>query len=911
MDYKDSLLLPKTSFPMRGNLPQNEPKKYKQWDDENMYDKMKDNREDASQSFTFHDGPPYANGNIHIGHVLNKVLKDIIVKYHYFLGKKVYFTPGWDCHGLPIEHQVEKKIGGAKKKLLSKSKLRSLCREHALKFVDIQKQSFKNLGIIADFNRPYLTLENKFEANIYRELCKIANKGLLIERSKPVHWSWAAQTALAEAEIEYKDKESHSIYVAFKLQNSDKSIIIWTTTPWTLPVNQGIVLGEDIEYISTTDGFIVAKNLFTKLKDLKVIKGDIDTTILAKELENTKAINPLNDRESLIMLGDFVSIEDGTGAVHTAPAHGEDDYKMGLKYNIDIIVPVNEFGCYDEDINKYKLFKDTSKYLGKNVLKCNEDILEDLGESLLLANKIIHSYPHCWRTKKPIIFRATKQFFVTLDKPYTDDGKTLREKIVSNLDSVRFYPEVGKNRLLSMVNGRPDWCISRQRDWGVPIAFFRIIKTKELILDEKVLNYIAMIFDMHGADAWYDMEIKELLYPGCKYKAEDLEKVNDILDVWFDSGSTWSAVLQSRDYDAGNFPADLYLEGSDQHRGWFQSSLLVSSATKEIAPYKNIITHGFTMDANGRKMSKSEGNVLEPDKISKEFGSEILRLWVAMSDYQNDQKISPSIIKQIAEQYRKLRNTFRFLLANTNDLEKIVSFDEMKVFDKWFLSLSAKTFKEVSLAFENYDFAKGLNKINNFLVNDLSGLYLDVTKDRLYCDPKNSASRISSMSVMSIIAKTMISLLAPILTYTMDEILEHAGKTIKEDNNDIFDYENFKLKEIKSKLSTQDILEARSKFSELVDMLKKDKIIKSTLELDLKIQPDLFGGLLDKKDKEDLFIVSNLIEDTKEKIINEFEVNGSKFTIYKSSGCKCPRCWKFNASKEDALCDRCEKSVNA
>ena len=910
MDYKDSLLLPKTSFAMRGNLPQNEPKKYQQWDDEDIYNKMKKNREEASESFTLHDGPPYANGTIHIGHVLNKVLKDIIVKYHYFLGKKVYFTPGWDCHGLPIEHQVEKKIGGKKKKELSKSKLRELCRIHALKFVDIQKNSFKNLGIIADFKKPYLTLENKFEANIYRELCKIANRGLLIERSKPVHWSWAAQTALAEAEIEYQDKKSHSIYVAFKLIDSDKSIIIWTTTPWTIPANQGITLGEEIEYVSTTDNYIVAKMLFDKLKSDGIIKGDIEKTIPHKELENTKAINPLNDRDSLIMLGDFVSTENGTGAVHTAPGHGEDDYKICLKYNIDIIVPVNEYGCYDEDINKYQLFKNTEKYLGKNVLKCNEDVLEDLGDALLQASIITHSYPHCWRTKKPIIFRATKQFFITLDKPYTKDGKTLRDKIISNLDNVNFHPTVGKNRLLSMVEGRPDWCISRQRDWGVPIAFFRVKATKELILDEKVLNYIAMIFDMHGADAWYDMEISDLLYAGSGYKAEDLEKVNDILDVWFDSGSTWSAVLNSREYDAGKFPADLYIEGSDQHRGWFQSSLLVSSANKEIAPYKNIITHGFTVDANGRKMSKSVGNVIDPDKITKEFGSEILRLWVAMSDYQNDLKVSNNIIKQISEQYRKLRNTFRFLLANTNDLEKIVDFDEMKAFDKWFLSSSAKTFKEVALAFDNYDFAKGLNKINNFLVNDLSGLYLDVTKDRIYCDAKNSANRLSSMSVMAIITKSMISLLAPILTYTMNEVLENSSSLIKDNVNDIFDYENFTLKEIDSELNTEDILEARRKFSEIVDKLKKDKSIKSTLQLDIKIEPNLFVGL-DKEDKEDLFIVSNLVENTKEEKINEFEVSGSKFTIYKSSKCKCPRCWKFNSNREDSVCERCEKVINA
>ena len=906
MDYKDSLLLPNTKFPMRGNLPQNEPIKYKLWDESNVYEKMKKNRE-GSPSFTLHDGPPYANGHIHIGHALNKILKDIINKYHYFDGKSIRYVPGWDCHGLPIEQKVEEKIGSTKKKALPKSKLRELCRIHAARFVDIQKEEFKKLGIIADWENPYLTMDFKFEANIFRELCAIAKQGLLIQRSKPIYWSWAAQTALAEAEIEYEDKVSPSIYVAFKHEKLDASLIIWTTTPWTLPANTGISLNPEEIYVLTTDKFIVAKKLHATLIADGIIKGEIVEEIKASALENTYTINPLNDRKSKIILGEHVLMDSGSGAVHTAPGHGEEDYKVGLLYDLDIIMPVDAYGKYDNTIVREKLFRDTEKYLGLHVFKANELILEELGDALIQRVDITHSYPHCWRTHTPVIYRATKQWFISIDDAYGKENKTLRENALDVVKDLTFYPEWGRNRLRSMLDGRPDWCISRQRDWGVPIAFFRNKLTDEIIYDEEVLTHVASIFDEKGCDAWYDLSIEELLPAGSSHNAADLEKTQDILDVWFDSGSTQNAVLRSGNYDAGTFPADLYLEGSDQHRGWFQSSLLTTLASSEIAPYKAILTHGFTVDEKGEKMSKSKGNVVAPDKVMKQYGAEILRLWVAMSDYQSDLKISDNILKQNAELYRKIRNTARFLLANVSDLESLVPVEELGALDKWVLSRAKDVFTEINNAFKVYEFSKGLNKLNNFLVVDLSGIYLDVCKDRLYCDNKNDLHRRGAQTAMAIIAKKLFSTIACILTYTVDELLTHSPKVIKGNAQDVFDLNTYEIPNVTNSLNNEVLMGAKEKFQEAIDKLKKEKIIKSTLELDIYTDSkDLL--ILPKTEIADWFIVSNCIEKSQNPLLR-FELDGAVFEAYKSSKQKCPRCWKFTSVSSECLCTRCEVAV--
>ncbi|WP_297881452.1 isoleucine--tRNA ligase [uncultured Campylobacter sp.] len=918
MDYKDTLFLPTTDFAMRGALPQNEPARFKAWYDERkIYEKMKARRKGASVSFNIHDGPPYANGHLHIGHALNKILKDIITKTHYFFGEEIRYVPGWDCHGLPIEQQVEIKLG-ERKKSLSKVQIRELCRQHAKEFIDVQRNEFKDMGILGDWDDPYLTLKFEFEAEIYKALCQIAKKGILIERSKPVFWSWAAKSALAEAEVEYKDKEDYSIFVAFDLSGEANAkigakgakAVIWTTTPWTLPANGAISLNPNEIYALTSENLILAKPLVESLVSLGITKGEIVKEFKAAELEGLNAINPLNDRDSKFILGEHVLMDGGTGLVHTAPGHGEDDYFVGLKYGIEVIMPVDEGGCFDQTLKTKKLFRAdvVDEFVGMHIFKANEKILELLGPALIKSGKFVHSYPHCWRTHKPVIYRATKQWFIAMDEPKLS-GKTLRQVALEQIRGVKFYPQSGINRLTSMIENRPDWCISRQRDWGVPIAFFRDKSTKEPIFDEKILNNIYEIFKAKGADTWWQMEISELLPQDSGYKPENLEKVMDILDVWFDSGSTWKAVLQSGAYDAGKFPADMYLEGSDQHRGWFQSSLLLSCAINECAPYKSILTHGFTVDEKGQKMSKSVGNVVYPQEVAKSHGVEILRLWVAMSDYSTDLKISDNILKQVSEQYRKIRNTIRFLLASTSDLNEIETSNFTRL-DRWILTRAANAFASAEAAFRNYDFSKGFNALLNFLSADLSGIYLDICKDRLYCDAPDEPRRRSAQSAIALITRALLPLIAPTLTYTIDEVMEFAPQIIKEGKEDVFDL-TYKPIEFDDFLEFDEILiKSREKFFELIDALKKDKIIKSTLELVLQtssneiLSNDILGVA-------DWFMVSDVDTLQSEEALAEFKINDEIFRLVKSSKHKCPRCWKFNAKEPDELCPRCAKVMHA
>ncbi|MEO1959250.1 MAG: isoleucine--tRNA ligase [Nautiliaceae bacterium] len=910
MDYKETLLLPKTSFPMRGNLPSNEPKRYKKWFSEKVYERMKENRR-GEEKFNLHDGPPYANGHIHIGHALNKILKDIVNKFYYFQGYDIRFVPGWDCHGLPIEQQVEKKIGREKKEKLPKTKIRELCREHAAKFIDIQREEFKSLGVIGDWDNPYKTMDFEFEADIFKALGEIAKRGLLVERSKPVFWCMHDKTALAEAEVEYYDKEDYSIYVAFPLSKEANKvlgtkhakIIIWTTTPWTLPANMGIAINPEVKYVLTSDNFIVAKPLYEKLKEEGVVSGEIVKEFEPKELEGLKAVNPLNNRLSVILLGEHVTMDGGTGCVHTAPGHGEEDYRVWRAYGYEeILQPVGDDGRYSERVKKEKLLPD--EFVGMHIFEANEKILKLLGENLIKVGKFTHSYPHCWRCKNPIIFRATKQFFIAMDKEY--NNSTLREKALKEIEKVKFTPSSGKNRLKTMVSNRPDWCISRQRDWGVPIAFFRDKRSGELIIDDEMIEHIYEIFKKEGADAWYSKSIEELLPESKKEMAKNLEKVEDILDVWFDSGSTWFAVLKSNRYDAGEYPASMYLEGSDQHRGWFQSSLLVSTAIEEKAPYKSILTHGFTVDESGRKMSKSEGNVVAPSEVAKKYGTEILRLWVGVSDYSSDIKLGENILKQVAEQYRKIRNTIRFLLANVNDLEEI-KLDNPGIIDKWILSRSKEVFDEVVYNFNKYDFSKAMQILNNFIVSELSAIYLDVCKDRLYCEAKDSPKRRNSQSTMAIILKELLPLIAPILTYTADEAIEHSPKVIKEDAKDIFDFVYTPLVAIENPID-EEVLEIRRRFYEIVDRLKKEKVIKDTLELAIETNYDK----LLKDEMAEFFGVSLLCDEVDGEVLDEIHIDEGRFVlkVKKSPFYKCPRCWRYLAKSEGELCDRCKEVVN-
>jgi isoleucyl-tRNA synthetase len=686
-------------------------------------------------------------------------------------------------------------------------------------------------------------------------------------------------------------------------------LVIWTTTPWTLPANTGISLNPDEKYVRTSDGYIVAEKLYNENIENGVFSGEVVQTFDAKKFENLHAINPLNGRSSHIVLGEHVLMDNGTGCVHTAPGHGEDDYRIGLKYNLDVIMPVDETGCYDATVVREKLIPDAENFVGTHIFKANEPILEMLGDALLKVSKFTHSYPHCWRSHTPLIFRATKQWFIAVDQKPEGEERTLREIALDEIEKTSFYPETGRKRLTSMVANRPDWCISRQRDWGVPIALFRVKATGEVILDEKVLNFIAMIFEMKGSDAWYTMEIAELLYPGSGYQPEELEKVNDILDVWFDSGSTWNAVLKSRNYDAGQYPTDLYVEGSDQHRGWFQSSLFLSAAVQSKAPYQGILTHGFTVDAKGEKMSKSKGNVVAPDKVLKQYGSEILRFWVAMSDYQTDLKISDDILKQIAEQYRKLRNTFRFLLANIDDLETIIPYAEMGVLDRWIVSKAQTVFDEAHKQFSDYNFVGGMSTLNNFIVNELSGIFMDITKDRLYCDAKDDLHRRASQSAMAMITRSLLGLIAPILTYTADEIMESAPAVIKGEMENIFDMSYTPIDVEYSLFEELYMTKAREGFSEVVDALKKEKRIKSTLELVIYTSSEKIKAL-PETEAEDWFVVSGIKQGEPAEALGEFTVDEDKFVIALATAAKCPRCWKFHAHDEESLCARCHRVMN-
>jgi len=738
--------------------------------------------------------------------------------------------------------------------------------------------------------------------------------------TRPVYWSWAERTALAEAEVEYEDKESHSIYVAFELSDDAKAkadlvgkkaaLVIWTTTPWTLPSNTGISLHPEEKYVLTTDGYIVAKALFESLLKLGVVQGEIDKEIDSKILENQVTINPLNARNSKVVLGDHVLMDSGTGSVHTAPGHGEDDYRVGLKYDLEVLMPVDETGCFDETVVKEKLLPNPEEFVGQLIFKCNDRILELLGDALLYETKFTHSYPHCWRSHTPLIFRATKQWFISVDEKPQGEDKTLRDIALSEVEKTLFIPKTGKRRLNSMVQNRPDWCISRQRDWGVPIAFFRVKATDEVIFDEKVLNYVAMIFEMRGSDAWYSMSIEDLMYPGSGYKADEVEKVNDILDVWFDSGSTWNSVLKSRNYDAGEYQADLYVEGSDQHRGWFQSSLFLSCAVEHKAPYKGVLTHGFTVDDKGEKMSKSKGNVIAPDKVINEYGSEILRLWVASSDYQGDLKISQGILKQISENYRKLRNTFRIMLANINDLEALTPYENMGALDQWILDVSSSVFADVHKSFSEYNFVHGMSILNNFIANELSGMYIDMTKDSLYCNAQNDPRRVASQSAMAVITKSLLLLMAPIITYTADEIIEHAPQIIKGEAESIFDLVYKPIVTAESNFNAEYMTKAREGFGSIVDKLKKEKIIKNTLELVIVTESDI-ALALNAVDAEDWFVVSAVSNAEITDILGSFEVDGDKFTIAKATAHKCPRCWKYQAKSQDTPCKRCEEVVSA
>ncbi|ALP51794.1 isoleucine--tRNA ligase [Candidatus Tenderia electrophaga] len=777
-DYKHTLNLPKTAFPMKANLANREPDMVKQWQAMDLYGKLRA-RAEGRDRFILHDGPPYANGQIHIGHAVNKVLKDIIVKSKAMSGYDAPYVPGWDCHGLPIELQVEKKVGKAGHKVDAKT-FREACREYAAKQVDQQREDFKRLGVIGDWDHPYLTMDFKFEADIVRSLGRIIEQGHLHKGYKPVHWCVDCGSALAEAEVEYEDKTSPAIDVRFTVLDDEAfmqrchhvedhegegpiSVVIWTTTPWTLPANQAVALNPELDYaVIQCDAEHGAERLVIAepmVKDTLARYEINDYRVVAyckgAELEGLALAHPFYDREVPIILGDHVTTEAGTGAVHTAPGHGQDDYVVGSRYKLKVDNPVGGDG---------KFLPSTELFAGEHVFKANDHVIEVLERQgkLVRAAALRHSYPHCWRHKTPIIFRATPQWFVSMEQ------EGLRRQALQAIKGAQWLPDWGQARIEGMVEKRPDWCISRQRTWGVPIALFVHKESGALHpRTQALIEQVAARIEAGGIDAWFELDPAALLGD----EAEQYDKVGDTLDVWFDSGVSHAAVLARR--NELDLPADLYLEGSDQHRGWFQSSLLTGVAMRGAAPYKSVLTHGFTVDAKGQKMSKSKGNIVAPQKVANSLGADILRLWVAATDYRGEMTVSDEILKRTADAYRRLRNTARFLLANLNGFDPArhaLPADQMLALDRWAVERASALQAQVKAAYDTYEFHQIYQKVHNFCAVDLGGFYLDVIKDRQYTTRENSIARRSCQTAMYHIIEAMTRWLAPILSFTSEEI---------------------------------------------------------------------------------------------------------------------------------------------
>ena len=936
MDWKDTLNLPKTEFPMKGNLPKREPEYLKKWEEIDLYKKIREKRT-GKEKLILHDGPPYANGHIHLGHALNKVLKDIIVKFANMTGKDAPYVPGWDCHGLPIEQQVEKEL--KKKKIkkdeIPKAEFRKLCRDYALRFVDIQKEEFKRLGVLGDWEKPYLTLRPSYQAQEVRELGRVFNKGVAYRGKKPVYWCIYDKTAEAEAEVEYQDKKDPSIYVAFELTEPPFDIkektylVIWTTTPWTLPANLGVMVNPEFDYVffKANDGkvYTVAKELLENFKEKTGLNGEIIKEVKGRELEFLEYKHPFIDRVSKVYLSEFVELGTGTGLVHMAPGHGQEDYIIGKRYGIEAFAPVDDEGRFTEEAPEF--------IQGLRVFDANEKIVEKLKEvgALLHYEVIKHSYPHCWRCKNPVIFRATPQWFISMDNIY-EDGNTLRGEALKEIEKVKWVPDWSKNRIKSMVENRPDWCISRQRSWGVPITVFYCKNCGNVINDENIFEHIANLIENYeyGADLWFERDTKELLPEGTKCSkcgSEEFEKEEDILDVWFDSGVSHSAVLKTGFWKELRWPADIYLEGSDQHRGWFQSSLLESVASYGQSPYKIAISHGFTLDEKGRKMSKSLGNVIPPEKIIKMYGADILRLWVVSEDYTEDIKVGMNLMKAIADDYRKIRNTFRYFLGNLYDFnpeKDKVQYKDLLEIDKWMLSKLQGIISSALNHYENYRFYKIYHEVKRFMIVDLSAIYLDILKDRLYVYAPESIERKSAQTVLYELLTSLAKLLAPILSFTMEEVWEHFRKIDKNIEESIHlelmpavkeDYIDKNLEEI-----YENLLKVRKEVLRTLEEARKQDLIRHPYEAKilLSLPTEYKDLILERIDWIKFFFTVSQVEvvdniETDIKIESE-DIEGLKVGVDRAEGEKCPRCWIYDKTvgkNGQPVCDRCMEQIKA
>ncbi len=932
MDYKDTLNLPRTDFPMKANLPQKEPGILERW--KNLYRKLKESRK-GREVFLLHDGPPYANGHIHIGHALNKILKDVINKYNVLRGRDIHYVPGWDCHGLPIERQVEKELKkrNVRKEDLPKSEFRKLCRDYALRFVNIQREEFIRLGVLGDWENPYLTMDPSYEAQEIRELGRFFERGLVYRSKKPVYWCLYDMTAEAEAEVEYREKEDPSVYVKFPLEGEeDTFLVIWTTTPWTLPANLGVMVGEDFDYVyyRTESGtLILAEELLDEFSDVTGLRGEVLRKIKGEELVGRKYIHPFVKRSELegylseetlknmwrVFPSEFVELGTGTGLVHMAPGHGQEDYTVGIRNGLEPYSPLDDTGRFVPPAPEF--------LLGVRVFDANPLIVNLLKEKGFLVHhsKVVHSYPHCWRCKNPVIFRATHQWFISMSASI--NSKTLREKALEEIERVRWIPSYGKNRIKSMVESRPDWCISRQRYWGVPITVFYCKGCGEVVADREVFENVARLVEASdgGADVWFEKEERELLPEGyrCpKCGGAEFKKEEDILDVWFDSGCSHASVLRS----AGYGKADMYLEGSDQHRGWFQASLLESVGSYGEAPYRAVLTHGFTVDEKGRKMSKSLGNVISPQEITDRFGADILRLWVVSEDYTEDVKLGNSIINSLVDDYRKIRNTIRFILSNLYDYspsEDRVDYGELHHFDRWMLSTLQGFLKDVHRYYSEYTFHRVYHLVRNFCTSTLSSLYLDVLKDRLYVYSPDSYERRSAQTVLYELLISLTTSVAPFLSFTAEEVWEHVRKLDPSLPESVFLYEMpLPREELVDRRLEEDynlLISVRDEVMKGLEAARRKGLIRHPYEAKVYLySKDIAELLKSYMDYLNFFLTVSQVELSEggEIRLGGEEIKGLKVGISKAEGRKCPRCWVYypEESFRGEVCERCCDALN-
>ncbi|MFH1878762.1 MAG: isoleucine--tRNA ligase [Candidatus Omnitrophota bacterium] len=919
--YKETLNLPRTDFPMKANLPQREPETIKKWSGMDVYGKITARRKPSGKSFILHDGPPYANGHIHMGHVLNKTLKDIYIKYFTMKGFFAPYVPGWDCHGLPVEHQLFKELNITKHDI-GQVEFRKKAYKYAMKFVRIQAEEFKRLGVFGAWDDPYLTLTKDYEADILLVLADLYEKGYIYKDLKPVNWCGPCETALAEAEVEYEEKNSPSIFVKFPAQRQmdgrDIFFVIWTTTPWTLVSNAAVALHPDFEYSFVTAGdevWILETGRIPVVMEKAGIReyGIVSVKSGGRIVEEFKtARHPFLDRDSVLVLADYVTKEDGSGCVHTAPGHGQDDFITGKKYGLPVIMPVDDTGRFTRLAGEFE---------GAKVLEANSRIIDKLRSvnALISAGSITHSYPHCWRCKNPIIFRATEQWFMSMD--YMD----LRRNMVRAIENdVEWIPAGGKDRISAMVSTRPDWCLSRQRYWGVPIPAFKCVSCGESFTSTAVINKVSSLTRQNGADVWFEKPVEELIGREtvcAKCGGKEFKKEDNILDVWFDSGVSHKAVLDAR--PELSFPADLYLEGSDQHRGWFQAALITSMASKGRPPYRKVLTHGFVVDGEGKKMSKSIGNVISPEDIMRKYGADILRLWVASSDYEGDIKLSSEILERLADGYRKIRNTFRFLLSNLYDFtpeSDLLGPEALSLTDRWMLSRLYSLLKEINEYYEKWELHKVYRAVYNFCVFEVSSFYLDVSKDILYISARDSKERRSVQTVLFRILGILLRTIAPILCFTAEEAWGYYSFSGREESvhmsawpdieNDMRGWEDPELDR-----RWKDILEIRESVMKFLELKRQDGLIGSSLEASIAIYSgdSAMMGFI----KENIIFFPALFKVSQADSL-DMESDGMmdvpgyplKIGINKARGAKCQRCWNFSetvgsSNEHSDLCDRC------